>query len=227
VIFVDTREPQSIVVEAALGLPRGDEIKREELPAGDILVCQGKGLDLSQAFSSGVLIERKTASDFLHSLADGRLFHQALKMAELSPRPMIVIQGKLYPAGDRVQVNGRVTGWNLWSVRMAILRLQMAGIAVLEIGNRDLPDLIRHLFSWLQKGHHGVPRSVPDPLRPMSPEAWFLAQIPGIGQERARALVDEYRTPIRAIEAILSGDAKRVSGLGPRLISKAKSFLGG
>jgi len=225
-LFVDTREPKSIVLEAALGLPPGDEIQRVELPAGDLLLATGRGLELSQALSQGFLIERKTASDFLASLADGRLFHQALEMSQTCPRPLIAVVGKIYPAGDVVSVNGRKTGWSLWSVRMAMLRLQMAGIPIVEIGNRDLPDLIRHLFSWLQRDHHGVPRKIPDPLKPMSQEAWFLAQIPGIGQEKAAALMNDFGSVAECLCALSDGRATRVKGVGKGLISKARVFLG-
>lgn len=222
-IFVDSREPEIVAIEAALG---GGRIQRVDLPAGDILVSAIPDAPLEKAMAHGFLVERKAAGDFLHSLADGRLFHQAMRMVQLCPRPIIVIQGEIRPMGGKVQANGRPTNWNLWSIRMAILRLQLAGVPVLEIGPRDLPDLIRHLVTWLEKPRTGVPRSVPDPLRPISPETWFLAQIPGIGEEKASALMNRFESAAACLVALSDGQAVDVRGIGPTLIAKARAFLG-
>ena len=216
-IVVDSREPREIAIEVALGAPKGEELVVREMSAGDILIERN---------NRRMLIERKTPSDLLSSLSDGRLFQQAMRMREECPRSLILITGHLYPTREgKVKVGGFTTGWNLWSVRMALLRIQLSGVAVLEIGERDLPEVIRHLFHYLEKKPVGVPPSAPDPLTPVSQEIWFLAQLPGIGVERARELMREYKSPYAAIDAILSGKASKVKGLGKRTVQKAKEFL--
>ena len=43
-------------------------------------------------------IERKSASDFLSSLKDGRLFNQARDMAEVYEKPILILEGRMSQA---------------------------------------------------------------------------------------------------------------------------------
>ncbi|MCD6478513.1 MAG: hypothetical protein J7L44_01350 [Candidatus Diapherotrites archaeon] len=78
IIFADYREISSEVVEFLRR--KGAEVKEMQLEVGDYLI------------SKEVVIERKTASDFLNSLMDGRLFNQLASMLSYD-KPLLIVEG--------------------------------------------------------------------------------------------------------------------------------------
>ncbi len=78
-IYVDTREQQSGVLEALVG--KQALIKVQQLEIGDYVL------------SDQIVIERKTTEDFLSSMLDGRLFDQCLKMSSNYEMPLMIIEG--------------------------------------------------------------------------------------------------------------------------------------
>jgi len=77
-IFVDNREPEQVCdcLEAA-----GAEIEISQLELGDYQV------------SDGLVVERKTRSDFESSIMDGRLFSQVSQLASSIPRVVLIVEG--------------------------------------------------------------------------------------------------------------------------------------
>ncbi|MBI2544998.1 MAG: hypothetical protein HYW22_00135 [Candidatus Aenigmarchaeota archaeon] len=78
VIIADYREPE--VIEHLKKL--GAHVNEQNLKVGDF-VCSG----------DGIVIERKTHSDFVSSIVDGRIFDQIRYMKENYQRPVIIIEG--------------------------------------------------------------------------------------------------------------------------------------
>jgi len=79
VIRIDHREGDSAI--AARLKQAGMTIELDSLPVGDYQI-------------GGILIERKTARDFVDSLLDGRLLSQAARLAAAAPRAMMLIEGR-------------------------------------------------------------------------------------------------------------------------------------
>ncbi len=77
-VFADHREASSEVAEFLRR--KGAEVKEIMLDIGDYLI------------SEQVVIERKTANDFLASLLDGRLFNQLANMLSYE-KPLLIIEG--------------------------------------------------------------------------------------------------------------------------------------
>jgi ERCC4-related helicase len=78
-IVIDDRETSSKVVEYLSGM--GIAIKLERLPQGDF------------AIGDRILVERKTARDFVDTLINRDLLGQAKAMAEAATRPVMIIEG--------------------------------------------------------------------------------------------------------------------------------------
>ena len=79
-VIVDERERGSRVPEE---LKKFDVfVKFDTLIVGDYLI------------SSDVVVERKTASDFINSIIDGRLFDQAGRLKDSYERPIIIVEGE-------------------------------------------------------------------------------------------------------------------------------------
>ena len=75
-IIVDKREPNFY---ASMLKSRNIEVKRDQLEIGDYLL------------PDSTVIERKTVSDFLSSIIDGRIWVQAKNLTQYE-NPMIVIE---------------------------------------------------------------------------------------------------------------------------------------
>jgi Fanconi anemia group M protein len=86
-IVIDDRETSSKVVEILSGM--GASIRLERLPQGDY------------AIGDRILVERKTAKDFVDTLINRDLLGQAKAMADAVPRPVMIIEGgDLYTKRD-------------------------------------------------------------------------------------------------------------------------------
>ena len=78
-IIMDNREVNPDVMDKLHELDT--EIEKKQLPVGDFIL------------SDRVCVERKTVSDFLQSLIDGRLFEQVKNMIENFEAPIIIVEG--------------------------------------------------------------------------------------------------------------------------------------
>src|SRR5215213_5609951 len=111
-IRVDSRERQS-PVPTLLAAYSDVTISFAALPSGDYVL------------SDDVAVERKTASDFVASILDRRLFGQASRMISLFPRPVLVIEGDLGAVPHSIAIE---------AIRGALAFLTVrAGITVLQL----------------------------------------------------------------------------------------------
>lgn len=81
-VYVDSREAQSGVPDLLRQM--GVTVIQKQLSVGDYVVAEDVG------------IERKTASDFVSSLIDKRLFDQASRLSSSYSLPLMIIEGDLY-----------------------------------------------------------------------------------------------------------------------------------
>src|SRR5262245_2056249 len=81
-IRVDSRERQSPIPALLAGFP-DVAVSFAALPSADYLL------------SDTVAVERKTASDFVASILDRRLFGQTTRMNVLFPRAILIVEGQL------------------------------------------------------------------------------------------------------------------------------------
>ena|ERR1039457_1279930 len=82
-IIADTKESRSGIAKRLQAI-EGVEVVVRDLEIGDYQV------------SDDCVVERKTASDFVHSLLDGRLLSQSQLMKANVQQPVMIIEGDLY-----------------------------------------------------------------------------------------------------------------------------------
>ena len=184
-VMIDSREPSEV-----LKLDYGAPTVTTPLECGDLWATCADGELL--------VIERKTPSDLLASIGDNRLLMQAKTMRERSQWAYIVITGWLAPTHDnKTLANNRLTGWNWNSVQGALLSVQEMGVSVLYCADDyHYPKTIQ----WLARRQRGakILRPTEHNVRVMSPGERVLTALPGIGLERAQALL-EHRSPAHAL----------------------------
>lgn len=222
----------SIVVdagEAACGLAEllareWDDVQVRRLPAGDI------------AIGDRVLVERKTAVDYLASLADGRLFRQAFQLAGAVPRPLIILEGDLATVAERIHPA------SLRGVELAIA----VGYRIPVLTTSDLADTVsrvRHIAAQEAKRksrrsrgsvrtrgeQRGEQRGGDERTnhRRLPPEAFdTLLALPGVGKERARAIAESVGS-LSDLCRLGVRDLLRVPGVGPDTAARIVDALRG
>ena len=138
-----------------------------------------------------ILIERMPLPDFLSSLKSGDLFGEAYRLAYCGYRPVMILEGTKSQV-DKIRLKRE-------SVQGALIHLSVIlAIPLLRSANiRETCQLIRYTGIQLarktsprkQRPIHKAAASAPE-----KPDGaiGLLAHLPGIGPERARAMLDRF-----------------------------------
>ena len=224
-VLVDSREPdwvRALTFEGAVVTP-------SVLEVGDAL-----GLDFD---GNATLIERKTAGDLLASVKDGRLLTQAAAMRAVTDWSYLVVTEPMYPgrfgqvmyqpARGHTQAL-RETAWRWHAIQGALTAVQDLGVGVVWAGGDD--DYER-VCVWLMT-REKTPIALPRREAVLLPEDQaILCALPGVGPERARALLAACGSPAWALYALTEvPDAgrykKNVVGVGPQTRLAVRRALG-
>jgi ERCC4-type nuclease len=215
-ILIDNREPvwiKELKFNNAL-------ISHDILDAGDVwAVCDDNRM---------LVIERKTPSDFLGTLAGDRLFIQAAGLAELRKQghwPYIMITGDLTPGANGFVMTERgETKMPYQSVQGALLTLQEMGIFVIHCaGDVDFEAAILRLGNRERKETMLVPPLKIGKL--LGLQAGFLCGLPGIGPEKVSAILDACGTPAWAL-VCLTDKNSTLPGIGEGIKNNVRHTLG-
>jgi len=215
--IIDSREP-AWVQRLTFG---GAMVACSPLDAGDLLATCDDGALLA--------VERKTPSDLLGSIRDDRLWAQLAGMRKVTPWAYLVITGDLRCSTDgKVLTDSRGTAWNWASVQGALLQAQEMGVFVVQCaGDDDYEPAVLRLAARSHK-----PEMVVPPAReaiPMSPAERILQSLPGIGLERAKAVLKYCGTVAWALNFLTSPDPvfdDKVPGIGPATKRAVRQALG-
>ena len=213
-VLLDSREPPWVQ-----SLTFGDVPARvDTLTAGDAWLLVEDTI---------LVVERKTFSDLLGSIQDGRLFDQAARMVELSPWCYLVVQGlgRLSREGDLVAYAGGAA-WPVHRIEGALATVQQLGVAVVHIG--ALHQNYHDALLWLASRKRGdVEIAAPRRKAVMqSPGERILCALPGISEVRAQALLDHCGTAAWALTFLTNEGGGKVHGVGPATKAAARQALG-
>jgi ERCC4-type nuclease len=181
------------------------EVRMERLTVGDYCLDRG------------IVVERKTYADFAVSLADGRLFPQAAKLARCPHRPVVLLEG---PRPQRMP-----------EVHPHALKGAMASLAVLwrlpVLWARDPEDslrLLRFLANQLHSVEGGLKRYDRKPRRLASRRLYMLQGLPGVGPALASRLLLEFGSVERVVIAS-EEELTRVRGVGPQKAARIRELV--
>jgi len=198
-IIIDDRETSSKVVEVLSGM--GAAIKIERLAQGDY------------AIGDRILIERKTARDFVDTLINRDLLGQVKALSEAVPRPVMIIEGgDLYSQRD-IHPNA-IKGV------LAALTVDM-GVSLLY--TRDEQDTAQMLYILAkredsERGERKVhPHKSHRSLR--DEQEFIISAFPDIGMKNARLLLSHFGS-VRAITNAELVDLHSLKGIGEKTKQK-------
>ncbi len=199
------------------------EIK--QLKVGDIIV------------SEDVAIERKTGSDFISSIIDGRLFPQLLKMLDTYPNTILILES----LNELVFEN---TGMNLSSI-YGVLAYVAYKMGVSIIPTRGLEDtlIVIERIAYREQIEDIKPvmsRRAPKGMTIEDRRAFALEGLIDTGPKKAQSLIEKFGTPLKVFEGIknteiiytktgnpkgIEGPLKDLPGFGWKYIQKNKELL--
>ena len=202
-IVVDERERKS-------GIPRlletvGINMEIRTLPVGDYIVAPE------------TVIERKSLSDFVSSIFDGRLFDQCDRLREHFQFPIILMEGNVDEI-EEIAENPLVFYGAISSVaidfRIPIIPTPSAAHTaklLVSMCSRKTPQ-----GPFLKK----IKKSSDVQRQQLS----ALSSLPGVGEKLAVRMLEKFGTPLQVFVAPLS-DLAKVDGLGQKRAKKIRHML--
>src|SRR5208337_1284723 len=198
-IRIDDRETSSKVVEELSGM--GAAIRLERLPRGDY------------AIGDRILVERKTARDFVDTLINRDLLGQAKALADAVPRPVIMIEGgDIYTQRD---INP-----NALRGVLAALTIDM-GISLLFTKDEQETAQMLFVLAKREEGERGERKFHPHKsFKSIKEEQeYIISAFPDIGMKNARLLLGHFGS----VEAIVNAEIVElaaVKGIGEKTAQK-------
>jgi len=201
VIFADYREKETID-----HLKKMDIILSEtNLEVGDFVLSDSR-----------VVIERKTHSDFISSIIDGRVFDQARLMKDNFSNPLIIIEGS----------SNRYINEN--ALRAAIATL-IANFNISLLNTKNPLDTAKTIY-WIAKKEQEENKRLVSFKVGKKPKEMYKIQerlvcsLPGINSVMSKRLLEHFGT----VEKIFNADEKelkKIKGIGKKLANKIRKIL--
>lgn len=204
VVFADTREGNSKVIRHLSEMEI--DVKVQAMAVGDYQV------------SDEVVIERKTAKDFVDSIVDKRLFKQARSLMEEFKRPLIILEGDdLY--------NGMI---NPNAIRGSIASIALDfGISIIPTRNaQDTAAMIKRIAIREQSGEK-TPIQIRTDKKPVNlweQQLFIIESLPNIGPVNAKNLLEHFGTVANIINAS-EGQLQEVEGIGKKTAANIRKVV--
>ncbi|HEX5185685.1 MAG TPA: ERCC4 domain-containing protein [Nitrososphaeraceae archaeon] len=220
-IVVDERERNSKVPKFLI--EDGAQIDFARLSVGDYII------------SPEIAIERKTISDLINSIYDGRLFIQCSDLIQFYSKPILLIEGNILnlqfenfseKQNDEIEITVEkiLQIYDALATVALIFRIPIIHSPSANYTSKFLIILLNKaiksgitingpLIKRIKKGNHVQ-------LQQLS----ILSSLPGVGDKLAIKLLKKFGTPSRAINASIS-ELSLIPGFGKARAEKVKKIL--
>ena len=204
VVYADSREGNSKVIRHLTEMEI--DVKIRSMAVGDYQV------------SDEVVIERKTASDFVSSIIDKRLFKQARELTEEFKKPIIILEG------DDIY-NGMI---NPNAIRGTIAALAIDfRISIIPTRNaQDTAAMIKRIAIREQNGEK-IPISIRTDKKPvtlMEQQLFIVESLPNIGPVNAKNLLKHFGSVEKVLNAS-EAQLQDVEGIGKKTAKDMRKVI--
>ena len=204
VVYADSREGNSKVIRHLSEMEIDVQVR--SMAVGDYQV------------SDEVVIERKTAKDFVDSIIDKRLFKQARELSEEFKRPLLILEG------DDIY-NGMI---HPNAVRGTIVAIAIDfGISIIPTRNsQDTAAMIKRIAVREQSGEK-VNIQIRTDKKPTSlweQQLFIIESLPNIGPVNAKNLLQHFGTVEKVINASES-ELQEVDGIGEKTAKNIRKVV--
>jgi len=207
-VVADTREFKSGIPERLSKL--GLHVKSSMLSIGDY------------SLPRDILIERKTVSDFVASVYDGRLFEQASRMSSICGNPLLIIENPLKDVLEATSNKAAIYG------ALATLAFSY-GFKVFQTSDGE--ETAQLIAVIAKHGRYGDLRCTSPIVRskPRLEETWqrqlaVAESIPWVGEKYARRLLKSLGT-VKAVFNASPSQLTQAAGIPPATAAKIHRLI--
>ena len=202
-VIADDREKKGKVI-TFLSEMKNVSVRIERLVCGDYLV------------DNRLVFERKTLIDFARSIADGRLFRQAIRLAGAKYKSVMILEGTakdLSEAGvSREAMQGALITLSL-ILGIPVLRSKkpFETACLILYAARQIRSIAKGVFR-----RHGYRQGAK-----RKKQLFILQGLPGVGNERAARLLDAFGS-VEAVMTATGQQLQMVEGIGRHTAGKIR-----
>lgn len=204
-VYVDDRERDNVINKGR----KFFDVVVKHLPVGDVVY-------------QDLCVERKTISDFINSVQNGRVFHQASNMAKNYRKNWVIIIGTQTQAAF-----DKCTRFSVDQYLASIASLEQI-VSVKHVDNEtQFWKLCKYLF---EKSTDGKNRIIENPQRiERSTGDVFvdqLSQVPKIGPKKAKTIIETFElTDLHPLYHMTVDDLMSVRGIGEKQAKTIKVYF--
>jgi len=203
-IIVDERERKSGIPDLLKSIGINIEIKT--LPIGDYIVAPE------------TVIERKSLSDFVSSVFDGRLFDQCSRLKEHFQHPIILIEGNLDEI-DEITENPFIFYGTISRIALDFK------IPIIPTPNAShTAKLLVSMCSHKESTTGPFLKKIKKSNDLQKQQLSALCSLPGIGEKLAVRMLEKFGSPLRVLNATPS-ELSKINGLGQARAKKIRHML--
>jgi len=222
-LVIDSRERSLISIFDEN--PGRVDYKTQSLDIADVIV------------SKDLAIERKTWTDFLASIRDGRLFEQLIRLTDTYSIPVLILEG----FSDQVL---EISGMSLSSIYGALVYVACKmGVAVIPTRNIEDTAIVIERIAYREQIKDEKPvlsRRAPKGMTIEERREFVMEGLILTGPKKAKKLIEEFQTPYKVIEAIkgseliftnngkpkgIKGPLSNLPGFGWKYLKKNRELL--
>ena len=202
-VIADDRECKTQVVNFLSDM-ENVSVAVKRLPVGDYIV------------DNQLVFERKTLKDFAQSIVDGRLFEQAIRLANSKYKSVLILEGT---GKELTEI-----GVSREAMQGALITISLLlGIPVLR--SKD-PFESAHLITYAARQIKSTGRGIFQrrgyrPKDKRKKQLFILQGLPGVGSERAIRLLDAFGS-VEAVITATSEELQSVEGIGENIAQRIK-----
>ena len=203
-IVADEREKKSGIPDLLKGTGINLEIKT--LPVGDYIVAPE------------TIVERKTVSDLVSSIFDGRLFDQCRRLKEHYQFPILIIEGDIDEIEELTE-NPLVFYGAISSIAIDFK------IPVIPTPNAThTSKLLISMCSRKDASKGPFIKKIRKSNDLQKQQLSMLCSLPGVGEKTAIRMLEKFGTPLRVLSSSII-ELSKVSGLGEARAKNIKKVL--
>ena len=203
-IVVDEREKKSGIPDLLKGTGINLEIKT--LPVGDYIVAPE------------TVVERKTISDLISSIFDGRLFDQCNRMKEHYQFPILIIEGDINEIEELTE-NPFVFYGAISSIAIDFK------IPVIPTPNAShTSKLLMSMCSRKDASKGPFIKKIRKSNDLQTQQLSMLCSLPGVGEKTAIRMLEKFGTPLSVLNSSIT-ELSKVSGFGEARAKNIKKIL--
>lgn len=202
-IVVDERERKSGIPDLLKKI--GLQVDIKTLPVGDYIV------------GPEMVVERKSISDLISSVFDGRLFVQCNRLKEHFANPVLLMEGNVDDL-DKIVDNPLIFYGAISSVALDFK------IPVIPTASAD--HTVKLLISMCSRKEQNGPflKKIKKYTDIQRQQLSTLSSLPGVGEKTAIRMLEKFGSPLKVFNATLV-ELSKVEGLGESRAKKIRQML--